>query len=62
MAAAWPIPQALVMILLSAAVGLDPCPSACVCPETPDGTKLLDCSRKALSDPPVEIPAWVSHV
>lgn len=62
MAAALPIPQALFMILLSAAVGLDPCPSPCICSETPDGTKLLDCSRKTLSDPPVGIPAWVTHV
>ncbi|XP_017335165.1 leucine-rich repeats and immunoglobulin-like domains protein 2 isoform X1 [Ictalurus punctatus] len=62
MAAGWPIPQALFMIILSAAVGLDPCPSACTCSETADGTKLLDCSRKTLSDPPVGIPAWVTHV
>lgn len=62
MAAGWPIPQALFMIILSAAVGLDPCPSACTCSQTPDGNRLLDCSRKTLSDPPAGIPAWVTHV
>ncbi|TVK90467.1 Leucine-rich repeats and immunoglobulin-like domains protein 2 [Bagarius yarrelli] len=63
MAASWPIPQALLMIFLSAAaVGLDLCPSICICSETLDGTKLLDCSRKMLSEAPVGIPAWVTHV
>ncbi|XP_060724099.1 leucine-rich repeats and immunoglobulin-like domains protein 2 isoform X1 [Tachysurus vachellii] len=63
MAASWPfLPQAMFMMLLSAAVSLDPCPAACICSQTSDGTKLLDCSRKTLSDPPVGIPAWVTHV
>ncbi|XP_062852684.1 leucine-rich repeats and immunoglobulin-like domains protein 2 [Trichomycterus rosablanca] len=62
MAAAWPIPQALFMVLVSAAVGLDPCPSPCICTQAADGTKVLDCSRKSLPDPLLEIPAWITHV
>ncbi|KAI7807735.1 leucine-rich repeats and immunoglobulin-like domains protein 2 [Triplophysa rosa] len=60
MAAGWPIPQALLLLIVNV-VGLDTCPSPCVCSSGPGAPQLLDCSRKRLTSGLLDAPAWITH-
>lgn len=60
MAEAWPIPQALFLLIVSV-VGLDTCPSPCTCSDGPGAAPLLDCNRKRLTSAALEAPAWITH-
>ncbi|XP_059426550.1 leucine-rich repeats and immunoglobulin-like domains protein 2 [Carassius carassius] len=60
MAEGWPIPQALLLLVVSVA-GLDTCPSPCTCSGGPGAAQLLDCNRKRLSVAALEAPVWITH-
>lgn len=60
MAEAWPIPQALFLLIVSV-VGLDTCPSPCTCSDGPGAAQLLDCNGKRLTSAALEAPAWIIH-
>lgn len=61
MAEGWPIPQALLLLIVSV-VGLDTCPAPCVCSSGPAASQMLDCNRKRLTTAPLDAPAWITHV
>uniref|UniRef100_A0AAY4DI14 Ig-like domain-containing protein n=1 Tax=Denticeps clupeoides TaxID=299321 RepID=A0AAY4DI14_9TELE len=56
MAEAWPIPPALLLLVLGAAAS-DLCPAPCSC-----SGPLADCSRKKLTSAPADVPVWVTQV
>lgn len=63
MAEGWPIPPALVVLLLSLSAWVtDSCPAACSCLEGQDEVRILDCNRKRLSTVPQDVPDGITQV
>lgn len=63
MAEGWPIPSALVFMLLGlSAWALELCPAPCSCSKGQDQAYILDCSRKRLSAAPVDLPDGITQV
>ncbi|XP_033938621.1 leucine-rich repeats and immunoglobulin-like domains protein 2 isoform X1 [Pseudochaenichthys georgianus] len=63
MAEGWPIPSALVFVLLSlSAWALESCPAPCSCLKGQDEVYILDCNRKRLSAAPVDPPEGITLV
>ncbi|KAM4741532.1 leucine-rich repeats and immunoglobulin-like domains protein 2 [Anableps anableps] len=63
MAEGWPIPPALVVLLLSLNAWVtDSCPAACSCPKGQDEVRILECNRKRLSAAPLDVPDWITQV
>ncbi|XP_015252004.1 PREDICTED: leucine-rich repeats and immunoglobulin-like domains protein 2 [Cyprinodon variegatus] len=63
MAEGWPIPPALVVLLLSlSACVTGSCPAACSCLKGHSGVHILDCNRKRLSAAPLDVPDGITHV
>ncbi|XP_067359524.1 leucine-rich repeats and immunoglobulin-like domains protein 2 isoform X2 [Channa argus] len=63
MAEGWPIPSALVFMLLSlSAWALESCPAPCSCTKGQDGVQILDCNRKRLSTAPLDLPDGITQV
>ncbi|XP_010788978.1 leucine-rich repeats and immunoglobulin-like domains protein 2 [Notothenia coriiceps] len=63
MAEGWPIPSALVFVLLSlSAWALESCPAPCSCLKGQDEVYILDCNRKRLSAAPVDPPEGIIQV
>ncbi|XP_051562964.1 leucine-rich repeats and immunoglobulin-like domains protein 2 [Myxocyprinus asiaticus] len=60
MAEGWPIPQALFLLIVSV-VGLETCPSPCICSSGPGAIQMLDCNKKRLSTASLEAPSWITH-
>ncbi|XP_015814051.3 leucine-rich repeats and immunoglobulin-like domains protein 2 [Nothobranchius furzeri] len=63
MADGWPIPPALLVMMLSfSAWTSESCPSLCSCPKGQDEVHILDCNRKRLSTAPLDPPEGISQV
>ncbi|XP_037347059.2 leucine-rich repeats and immunoglobulin-like domains protein 2 [Pungitius pungitius] len=63
MAEGWPVPSALVFVLLSfSARALESCPAPCSCSPWQDDVRVLDCNRKRLSTAPAEPPHGTTQV
>ncbi|XP_005729781.1 leucine-rich repeats and immunoglobulin-like domains protein 2 [Pundamilia nyererei] len=63
MAEGWPIPSALIFMLLSlCAWASESCPAPCSCYKTEDEVHILDCNRRRLSMAPVEVPDGITQV
>ncbi|KAM9760072.1 leucine-rich repeats and immunoglobulin-like domains protein 2 [Menidia menidia] len=63
MAEGWPIPPALVVMLLSlSAWASDSCPSACSCIKGQGDVHILDCNRKRLSTATLNPPNGITEV
>lgn len=63
MAEGWPIPSALVVVLLSfSAWATHSCPASCSCPKGQDEVHILDCNRRRLSSVPLDPPDGITQV
>ncbi|XP_061582890.1 leucine-rich repeats and immunoglobulin-like domains protein 2 [Cololabis saira] len=64
MAEGWPVPPALVVMLLSltAWTAESSCPAACSCSRGQDQLHIMDCNRKRLSVAPLDPPDTTTHV
>ncbi|MED6295427.1 hypothetical protein CHARACLAT_031782, partial [Characodon lateralis] len=63
MAEGWPLPPALVVLLLSMSAWVtDSCPAACSCPKGQDEVHIMDCNKKKLSAAPLDAPDGISQV
>ncbi|MEQ2291471.1 Leucine-rich repeats and immunoglobulin-like domains protein 2, partial [Ameca splendens] len=63
MAEGWPLPPALVVLLLSMSAWVtDSCPAACSCPKGQDEVHIMDCNKKKLSAAPLDAPDGITQV
>ncbi|XP_046880749.1 leucine-rich repeats and immunoglobulin-like domains protein 2 isoform X2 [Hypomesus transpacificus] len=64
MAEGWTVHQAVLVFSLMSltALGLESCPPPCSCRLGSDEVHVLDCSRKKLSVPPLDLPDGITHV
>uniref|UniRef100_A0A3Q2TFT3 Leucine rich repeats and immunoglobulin like domains 2 n=1 Tax=Fundulus heteroclitus TaxID=8078 RepID=A0A3Q2TFT3_FUNHE len=63
MAEGWPVPPALVVLLLSSSAWVTgSCPAPCSCPKGQDEVHMLECNRKRLSAAPLDVPDGTTQV